>query len=155
MKALSPAGLADPLTPSRWDGSASPTRSTVDKSTRFSSTFSLFSDTTAVHSTCTVLLSTRPRTTFLTLRHADHRQPGPDRPPKRGNGKITAARGSSPSTSDLRSRTVDATEDRPERPPSAPRRSHEIDQPAAGACPRPGRPSALADRQGGPPQRCC
>lgn len=36
--------------------------------------------------------------------------------------------------------------DRPDRPASANRRPHEVDQPEAGACPRPGRPSAWADR---------
>jgi hypothetical protein len=39
----------------------------------------------------------------------------------------------------------------PDRPASAPSRSHVLDQPAAGACPRPGRPSARPDRREGPP----
>lgn len=137
----------DWLSPIRPRNSASPTQSIVDKSTRFRCFCSLVSDTSLSNCTLYTVLEGPRSTTYLTLHYADHRQPGPDRPPKRGNGKITAARGSSPSTSDLRSRTVDATEDRPERPPSAPRRSHVIDQPAATACRRPGRPSAMGDRR--------
>lgn len=42
----------------------------------------------------------------------------------------------------------------PERRPSAPRPAHEIDRPAAGACPRPGSPTAWADQREAPPVRC-
>ena len=71
----------------------------------------------------------------------------------RNHRKRASGRSRSPG-SPARERPLGATAPgSPDRPPSAPRRSHEIDQPEARACPRPGSGSARADRREAPSQR--
>ena len=71
----------------------------------------------------------------------------------RNHRKRPSGRSRSPG-SPARERPLGATAPgSPDRPPSAPRRSHEIDQPEARACPRPGSESARADRREAPSPR--
>jgi len=70
---------------------------------------------------------------------ADHR--------KRGNGREGQPGEAVPRGAARRAAESRGNGSRPERPPSAPRRPHRTDQPAAGACPRPGSPSAADDRR--------
>ena len=76
MQALSQQGSLDPLTLLQAIGSASPTRSALDKSTRFRPVYSLVSDTSPVTLYYYTVLEARRSTTIPTYSHADHRQPG-------------------------------------------------------------------------------
>ena len=164
MQALSKAGLAGPipLTPSQ--GLASPTRPAVDKSTRFRPVYSLVSDTSPVtlYYYYYIVLEAPRSTTSLTQYRADHRRPGPsnhqsepagdrDRPAaqpaaRRGNCVRRAERVER-ATSSRRSCQRASAASSPERPPSAPRRSHGIEQPSEGFTPRNGRASGIGDRR--------
>jgi len=161
MQALSPAGLAPDDSPSKVE-SASPTRSEVDKSSRFCSLFSLTPDTSLSNTITLYTLEARRSTTSLTQYRADHRQPGrtdhqsekagdrvrPAAQPaaRRGNCVRRADRPEGGSTSRRSCQRATAASS-PERLPSAPRQSHVIDQPAARACPRPGSSSGMGDRR--------
>ena len=72
--------------------------------------------------------------------------------PRAGKGEIAgpAAR----NASEHRPERSEAQPGSPDRSPSAPRRPHDLDRPAAGACSRPGSRPARADRREAPPQRC-
>jgi hypothetical protein len=165
MPALLTTGLAsDPLTTLQGIGSASPTRSSLDKSNRFRPVYSLFSDTSPSNCSTTIysVLEARCSTTFLTHSHADRRQPSVavhqsestgdrDRPAaqpaaRRGNCVRRAERAERV-TSSRRSCQRASAASSPERPPSAPRRSHGIEQPSEGLAPRNGRASAMGDRR--------
>ena len=148
MPARSPDGLAphdcSPIPPCEL---ASPTSSVLYKFTRFRCFFPLQSDTSPSSINCSSRIDPSPYHNSDT--HSDHRTPGPAKPPKRGKGKIAVARQSARPPA-----TAGRQADGPERSPSAPRGPHKIDRPAARACPRPGRPSALADRREAIGRRC-
>lgn len=109
MPALSPAGLAglpDASTLSmQGGGSASPTRFGVDKSTRFSSRFSLDSDVSLLHSTVTTVLEPPQSARVLTQGTATTDSPARPGDPSEGTGDL--ARPAKPSVA-KRSKSANA-----------------------------------------------
>ena len=83
MQALPPTGLAglpdrSTLLYDTGEGSASPTRFAVDKSTRFGSSFSLVSDTSRINALVNSTITLEAPCSYHNsdTPHADHRQPG-------------------------------------------------------------------------------
>jgi hypothetical protein len=132
--------------------SASPTRSVVDKSRCSQRCFYHASEGFPSYSvTLCNYWAARP-TRVLTL------TPTTDgrcrQPPSEGTGDVgSPVEAVRPRAAPGRGRRTQRNVG-PERPAGANRGPHGVDQPAAGACPRPGRPSARVERSETPHRRC-
>ena len=148
--------------------SASPTRYRSDKTSLSKRRLSLDSDTSPISSTVTLYLEASRPTVFLTQQNATTDGParpgrpseapgGVDRPAaqpaaRRGNRVRRAERAKRATTSRRGCQRATAASS-PDRSAGANRGPHDVDQPAATACGRPGSPSAQADRREASPQR--
>lgn len=168
MKSPVTPGLAD-SDPAEVCESASPTRYRVDKTTGSESGFYRIPERFPSNTvTLYYYWGSRPAT-FLTQRTATTDSPGsPDhdsegtvgvdrpaaQPAARSGNRVRRAERAQRATTSRRGCQRASAASSPERSAGANRRPHDVDQPAAGACPRPGRPSARLDRRERPPQRC-